>query len=121
MKYNDLVINGDLNESKSLDKYDFANVFEVINKGEKSYFNLCKVVKFNSDEIDESMVDYYEVLENDTWTIISYKFYKTIKLWWLICKFNEIENPFDKIETGTIIKIPNNDLMNAILSIIKSN
>ena len=105
-----------------LDKYDFANLFNVINKGELSYFNLCKNIYFdNIDSMSSESVYNYIILEDDSWTNISYKFYNTYKLWWLICKFNGIINPFNELTPGTVIKIPTKETVDAIMDVIKQN
>jgi hypothetical protein len=57
----------------------------------------------------------YELKETDTWTGISYIYYGTISLWWLICKFNGIKNPFTDILPGRIIKIPVKKIVDDIL------
>ena len=95
-KYNDLLKNGTLSieSAEQLKRQSFANLFDVVNRGEKSYFNLCKGISFgNVDSIDQSLYTDYVINEVDTWTSISYKFYNTIELWWLICKFNRYQRP----------------------------
>lgn len=37
---------------------------------------------------------------------ISYLFYKTTSLWWVIAKFNSILFPLKEIKTGTVLYIP---------------
>lgn len=49
---------------------------------------------------------------------ISYKFYETIKLWWIICKFNNIIDPFKELTIGKNIKVPSLDLVKQVLKII---
>jgi hypothetical protein len=45
--------------------------------------------------------------------LISYKVYKTVKYWWLICIVNSINNPLIDIEEGMILKIPSiHDILN---------
>ena len=58
----------------------------------------------------------YQINYGDTWTNISFKFYNTIGLWWLICKFNNIINPFTEITPGKFIKIPSEQVVKIILS-----
>lgn len=122
-KLNDLIDSGVFPQEVSrLDKYDFSNLFNVINKGEKSYFNLCKNIYFDNVEfLSSNEVSDYVILENDTWTNISYKFFNTYKLWWLICKFNNIKNPFDELIPGNIIKIPSREIIDTIMEVIKGN
>lgn len=105
---------------KKLDTYNFANLFNVVEIGENSYFNICKTIHFeNQENIPETYYFDYEIGEADTWTNISFKFYNTIKLWWLICKFNNIINPFTELIPGKRIKIPNENIIEKILTIIK--
>lgn len=81
-------------------KYDFANFFKVVNKGEKSYFNICTTINFdNIHKIPSSMCSLYEVKAGDTWTLISHNLFGTIRLWWLLCKFNNITDPFERFNT----------------------
>jgi nucleoid-associated protein YgaU len=95
MKYNDLP---ELTDNKKLNKYDFANLFNVVELGEKSYFNISKTISFaNNDTILPSYYTTYKIKATDSWTGISFQFYNTIKLWWLICKFNNINNPFEEL------------------------
>ena len=62
-------------------KYDFANFFKVVNKGEKSYFNICTTINFdNVDKMPSSICSLYEVRAGETWTTISYKVFGTIRL-----------------------------------------
>ena len=81
-------------------KYDFANFFKVVNKGEKSYFNICTTISFdNVDKMPSSICSLYEVSAGETWTTISYKVFGTIRLWWLLCKFNNVKDPFKRSYT----------------------
>lgn len=123
-KFNSLVQSGKLKLTTGgmLDRYSYANLFDVINKGEKSYFNLCKNINFkNLDYLSTELFTIYEVKENDTWTGISYKIYNTIDLWWLICKFNEVKNPFDELTVGRILRIPSDELVEIIINAIQNN
>ena len=122
-KLNTLIIKGVFPiDSTQLDKYEYSNLFNVINKGEMSYFNLCKNIYFkNINYMSPDDVKEYVILEDDSWTNISYKFYNTYKLWWLICKFNNISNPFNELIAGKIIKIPSQEIVDSILDLIKEN
>ena len=119
MKLNQLIAQGTFDETTSLDNYNFANLFHVVNKGEKSYFNLYRNVNFELGDLDPALFENYEIMESDSWTNISYKFYGTVKLWWLICRFNNVKNPFNELKAGKIIKIPVNELMENVLDVIK--
>lgn len=108
MKYNNIE---EYKDSK-LDLYNFANIFDVVQKGEKSYFNICKTIRIQN--LNKMLPEYYttyEVTPKDTWANISYKFYNTYKLWWIICKFNDIKNPFTQLQQGQVIIIPTKQLV----------
>jgi hypothetical protein len=110
-KYNNYAEIGD-----NLSEYNFANLFNVVQLGEKSYFNISKTLRFdNIQDIPEQYFNVYELKETDTWTGISYIYYGTISLWWLICKFNDIKNPFTEVLPGKIIKIPVKQIVDKIL------
>jgi hypothetical protein len=123
MKLNDLLKSEkiDVNNISPLSKNSFANLFNVVNKGENSYFNICSTINFkNVKFIDPSLYSTYTVLETDCWTGISYKFYETVELWWLICKFNDIKNPFTELNTGRVLKIPGETIKNYVLDMINN-
>ena len=66
------------------------------------------------------MYEMYTVHDGDSWTYLSNKFYGTIKLWWLICKFNKITNPFLELREGLTLKILKKEYVNNILQAIKN-
>lgn len=120
-KLNSLLRNGTFSPSyvAELNKNSLANLFNVVCRGNKSYFNLCKGVSFsNLDKLSDESFSSYIVLESDSWPTISYKFYNTVELWWLICKFNNIKDPFEFPEAGTVIKIPSEQIKDLILDVI---
>lgn len=120
-KLNNLIRQGvfDGEHTSSLNKNSYANLFDVVNRGERSYFNLCRGIRFNNvDKMDEGKYSSYVVVETDSWPTISYKFYNTVELWWLICKFNNVKNPFTELTPGSVIKIPSEELKDVILNII---
>ena len=88
----------------NLDEYKFENLFKVYDIDNYYVYNIINSLKFDK-EIDNTY--YYEWTVNRPlpWTIISYIHYDTINLWWLICIFNEIQNPVQFVETGTRLKI----------------
>ena len=113
MKYNELE---DRTLLDQLDKYNFARMFDVVQRGNNSYFNLCKTIRFTN--IDTMLPKYYanyQVKPKDTWTNLSYKFFNTYKLWWLLCKFNNVVDPFKELEAGKIIKIPTMEVARQII------
>ena len=99
--------------------YNLSNIFSVVNKGENSYFNLSKTINFmNINQIPENYYTLYKIEFGDTWTNISYRTYGTIKPWWIICKFNNIKNPFSDLTVGKTIKLPTLALLQQINNIL---
>ena len=51
---------------------------------------------------------YYTVEEGDIGRpdLISYKTYKTVSYWWLICYINGIKDPFLEMTSGKLLVIP---------------
>ena len=42
---------------------------------------------------------------SEWWDNISYKYYNTPDLWWLVCFMNETVNPYEDIDEGQQIKV----------------
>ena len=101
-------------------KYDFSNFFEVVYDSELDiyYFSINKTIYFKTPPMGvdlESVFKYYTIAQNDTWPLISFKHYQTVKLWWMICKFNNINNPLLSPVKDNVIKILNLDIVESIL------
>lgn len=48
----------------------------------------------------------YNVKQNDTLDTLALDFYNNPTLFWVIADFNEIQDPYTKLEVGSQIKIP---------------
>ena len=70
----------------------FLNLFRT--------FDIADAVKENN-----RYFNIYYAEEEDWWDNISYKYYDTERLWWLVCAMNDIVNPFEELESGQQIKI----------------
>ena len=44
--------------------------------------------------------------EEGRWDLISYKYYRTVLYWWVICVANKVKNPMQILPADTIIRIP---------------
>ena len=108
-------------QSDNFSKYNMSNIFSVVNKGQNSYFNLSKTINFsNLQLLPESYYKLYKIKQGDTWTNIAYMEYHNINLWWLICKFNNIQNPFTELIVNKVIKLPSQNLINDIIDSMNS-
>ena len=100
---------------------DFENFYNIYQDSDGYYFfNITKTVIFPED-LKQDKYKEYVVLPKDMWTTISYKFYNTIKLWWLICVSNNIENPIIMPKVGNVIKILNGDVVKEVLIKIRDS
>lgn len=107
---------------KELTKENLANFFNTYyDTTEKEYiYNLNNTIYIaNTNTIAPRYYNNYIIEKKDTWTLISHKHYGNIELWWLICKINNIRNPFINIPiVGNTIKILTMDAVNTILDSI---
>ena len=110
----------ELTDNSTLSKNNLANMFNVVNIGKNSYFNLSRSINFlNTDDLLPEAYVTYEICTGDSWTNISYKFYATIELWWLICKFNNIKDPLKMPVPGEYIKIPGDEIKESVLAMLQ--
>lgn len=101
-----------------VDPNDFATLFNVYEQENGDYyFNMLRTINFlNTDNMSPAYYFTYMVEDGDTWPLIAYAFYGNTTIWWIICKFNNIQNPIDFPKPGTILKMPNQDLIDSILN-----
>lgn len=95
-----------LENPNKISSYRFENFFKVYEdkQNKNLFYNILKNIKIEKTN-DDQYEDEYITKPNDTYPNISYKYYNTIDLWWLICEYNGVKNPVKKIETGTKLKI----------------
>ena len=105
-----------ISELPSLDKFRYENIFNVYqNTDDQYYYNILRKVNF-PENIDESYFTTYTVPSNYTpYTLISYKVYGTIYLWWLICAFNRINNPVYFPPAGSSLKVLKPEYVRSVL------
>lgn len=102
----------------TIDEFYLDNVFKLYFREGKLFYNLSKKVTF-PDDIDPS---YYETITynaNEPLTNLSYRMYNTQHLWWLILYTNNIFNPFEMPESGTLLKVLTPGAVRAVLDQIQ--
>lgn len=97
----------------------YESIFNVYQDDGYYAYNLLRSVEF-PDEIESDLVSYIRVNGNISWTQLSFKIYKDINLWWLICSVNKILNPVIKPAPGTVLKIIKPGQVNNVLLQIKN-
>lgn len=55
---------------------------------------------------DTTVYSTYVVQKNDTFDTIALEFYNNPSLYWVICSFNHIQDPFTTLKEGQTLKIP---------------
>ena len=111
MKITDITSKKDLITSEN-----YENIFNIFSdENDFYYYNLLKKVDFPED-LDPDVFDYYKTLPSETYPNISYKAYKNVTLWWLICASNHIDDPTKQPEAGTILKIIKIDFVKNVLA-----
>ena len=105
------------NTDVELSSENYENIFNVYtDENAFYYYDLLKTVDFPTD-LDSEVYDYYQVnSSSEFYPSIAYKFYKNVKLWWVICAANQIENPTAAPSAGTVLKIIKPNYVKIILS-----
>lgn len=110
------------NEIKDLEKLNsenYENIFNVYKDFDGMYFyNLLQTVHFPQD-LPISLFTKYNIRQEDTWPLISFKAFKTPNMWWLILLANGIHNPTTPLVPGEVVKIPKAEIVRQVLSQIK--
>jgi nucleoid-associated protein YgaU len=105
----------EISELPKLKDERYENIFKVFQDKDNSYFyNLLETINF-PDNLPDGIFETYTVQPGDTLPFISYKIFKTINVWWIICLANNIQNPVKLLEPGTYLKIPNINIIRLII------
>lgn len=68
--------------------------------------NIWRSYSLNDDVTGQTVFyDTYEMEDEDWWENISYQYYETPSLWWILCIMNNVQNPFEELEPGQETKI----------------
>lgn len=94
----------------------YENIFKIGFDNNHPYYNLFKTIIIPKD-LNENLFFEIKTLPNDTWTNLSYIYYDTIELWWLIAILNNVFNPF---EIPTRLRILKPEYLDEILGVIQS-
>jgi nucleoid-associated protein YgaU len=96
--------------------YRYENFFQVhINEEGRWVYNILKGINVFPAN-NSSVEDEYIVVSNDTWYLISYKYYKTMDLWWLVCEYNQIKDATKKPNPGDTLKLLKSDYVWPVIS-----
>jgi len=105
--------------TNDLNPYDYANIFSTYtDESGYEFYNLLNSITIDG-EIDNSLFTYDNVYSFVDWYQLSFKYYGTTRLWWIILVANNIKNPFDII-SGQRIKILKKEVVSEVLSQVNS-
>lgn len=109
-----------IDDLPNLEIYRYENIFKVYTSSDNEYYiyNILKTVKVPLD-LNNQFFDLVTLQSNTPWTTLSYQIYGTTYLWWLLCIFNNIQNPFDAQNNGKQLKVLKKQYVKGVLDIIK--
>lgn len=95
----------DVLEKKSFRTYDYISRYQSFpyyyNKEDDKY-----IYGVTSHIDDSSGYSIHIVRDGDTYDSISLQYYNNPTLYWIICDFNRVCDPYKKLNVGDRIKIP---------------
>ena len=107
--------NNEISDLNRLSDFHYENIFNVFKTDDGYYgYNILKTINF-PDDLDPTAYELVEVDRKMSWTNLSFLEYGTIKLWWLVCLVNKIQNPVQFPEQGSRIKILKREIVPQIL------
>jgi hypothetical protein len=104
-----------------LNMYRYEKIFKLYKTSDNQYFYNIMQSLFLPDEIDDTVLTYITIKKNEPWTMVSFKVYKTIELWWLILLTNKLYNPFEVPKDGTVIKLIKPEYVSTVLKEINAS
>tara|TARA_E500000318_G_C3569248_1_gene217100 strand:- start:4740 stop:5111 length:372 start_codon:yes stop_codon:yes gene_type:complete len=107
----------DIEELSKLSYTRYENIFQIAKNNNYYFYNILKKINF-PDNIDSRSYNEVIVSSSVPYTTLSFKYYDTQDLWWLICMVNNIKNPITNIKAGTKLKILSVDAVNQVLAAI---
>ena len=81
-------------ELPRLDKERYENIFKVYSNEDGQFFYNINNKIVIPETLDETIVNKIRLDRDLAWTILSYKLYNTMNLWWLLFLLNKPENIF---------------------------
>jgi hypothetical protein len=110
----------DFTDLPKLSIYRYENFLNIYEDGNGTrFYNFLRSINILPAN-DSSAEDDYYVKINDTWVLISYRYYGTMHLWWLICEYNNVKNPTIMPEQGTKIKLLRKEFVWPVISALNS-
>ena len=89
-----------MSELNATSRYNFAALYR---DKDGDYFGTRQLIKLSPHPSDT----FHQVTDADSKRIdlIAYKYYKDVRLWWVIADANDVLNPLE-LQVGSILRIP---------------
>lgn len=103
---------------KRLNNSSHLWAYNILEDSENKFFNI-----FRSFSVREMNINYFVthiLQEEDWWDNLSYTYYGTSRLWWIIPLLNEIKNPMEAPEADTRVKILKKEYLFLFMNEIKN-
>ena len=112
-----------IKELSNIDLKHLENMFVIKQDNDGVYYyDLTDTIYMNPDDLTPTSYQEYKISNGDNFYSLSYRYYNTFQLWWVIAIVNNIDNPFEiNNMIGKIIKIPVISVVNQILRVITTN
>jgi hypothetical protein len=111
----------DIADLPSLESARLENLFKIYQDSDGRYFyNLLNTVSVDQDILPSFFTLHYPV-KGDSYTGLSYRYYNTIDLWWIICAANNINDPTKMPIHYSPLRILNKNVVVALLTQINNS
>lgn len=109
----------DIKSLPNLSHYRYENFLNIYSdKDGFLFYNLLSNVNLVPSD-NSNAEDSYIVKHTDTWVSISWNYYNTMDLWWLVCAYNQIQDPTKMLAPGTKIKILKASYVSVVIDSLK--
>jgi hypothetical protein len=106
---------------KRLPNTSFLNTFPILSEDNEYFFNIWRSYVLNDKVIDKVLqFNAYEVDSTSWWENISYNYYESVELWWILPIVNNINNPFEELEPGTNLNMLKSGFIYQVIKEIKA-
>lgn len=111
----------DINNTPRLNQYNFENIFKVYTDDdtESLYYNISNSLFFPNELSLDTYFNYHVPGKGLSWNYLSYIHYGTIRLWWLLCALNNVDNPMIFPAPGSYIKVLKPNVLRDVLQQIQ--
>jgi hypothetical protein len=104
-----------------LNKYNMANLMKQFrDKNGYIVFNNNDSIGISITDADSNLFTIHKVSYTESYQVISYMYYGTTRLWWLIAKLNDVTDATILPMHGSTLKILNPSLVESVLSQLKN-